>query len=235
MTTDALVEAEAARIVKTLRPLDPGSWEPNRRFVREVLKRFAKVAAAEQIAVVERDAAICTRSLAQRLGALEARGLQEKLLAWAQEVEDCAEGAHAGINSAIQEMRAEADELAAIRRPSSELADAERQRDEEFRIATGYHGKWQAAEQRISDLMRERDAALAEARAWQPIETAPKDGTRFLIADKDREVTIGHWDRDEGYEAWRDDEWERLGCKPLVWMPLPAALVSADRGSHDAD
>ena len=38
--------------------------------------------------------------------------LREQLLQWAEEIERCAEGAHVGINSTIQEMRSKADELA---------------------------------------------------------------------------------------------------------------------------
>lgn len=64
-------------------------------------------------------------------------------------------------------------------------------------------------------------AAMAHkgAECWQPIETAPKDGTNFL-------ALIG----DQPYEA-RFDERGRVvrfihtnfDCKPTHWAPLPAA------------
>lgn len=55
---------------------------------------------------------------------------------------------------------------------------------------------------------------------WQPIETAPKDGTHVLAYDGSNMTTV-KWDRDywalieQGYYA-EDNEWW-----PTHWMPLP--------------
>jgi hypothetical protein len=60
-----------------------------------------------------------------------------------------------------------------------------------------------------------RDGAMAVE--WQPIETAPKDGTRFLYAWRDPEdgewtIAVGFWSRPS------DDD-----VGPIThWMPLPA-------------
>jgi hypothetical protein len=58
---------------------------------------------------------------------------------------------------------------------------------------------------------------------WQPIETAPKDGTRFLAPSIDgRTVTIGLWsDQWGGY--WDDLTVGHLNGQwhPTHWMPLP--------------
>lgn len=77
-----------------------------------------------------------------------------------------------------------------------------------------------------------------QARQWQPIETAPKDGTHIMLSDG-TSVTVGHWlyqpggtteyrdldgrwigqdDRDE-FAGWID--WMG-GITPTHWMPLPA-------------
>jgi hypothetical protein len=61
---------------------------------------------------------------------------------------------------------------------------------------------------------------------WQPIETAPKDGSNVLLSpafERER-VTVGSWDLDdvgEGGQCWRCLELsERL--EPTHWMPLPS-------------
>ena len=79
--------------------------------------------------------------------------------------------------------------------------------------------------------------AQVDALQWQPIETAPKDGTRVLVC-----ADIWMWDRTIDKEVtapqtliaeWRDREWavddwnyDCCGCspetvKPAHWMPLP--------------
>jgi hypothetical protein len=80
-----------------------------------------------------------------------------------------------------------------------------------------------AARTAVPELLR----ALKGKLDWQPIETAPKDGAGYLVfptplfgADQ---AGVAYWDRDEGYECWRDLEGERLDPQPTHWMPLPAA------------
>ena len=65
--------------------------------------------------------------------------------------------------------------------------------------------------------------------AWQPIETAPKDGKRFMAWHK-RRVELFRWQGDDGTNrpvGWRDGfiyvypEGDEDG--PTHWMPLPTA------------
>lgn len=67
---------------------------------------------------------------------------------------------------------------------------------------------------------------------WQPIGTAPKDGTRVLIYDPDDDyylnrsilpeptIYVCFWN--DYHEYWVEAEGERYsGFKPTHWMPLP--------------
>lgn len=74
--------------------------------------------------------------------------------------------------------------------------------------------------------------------AWQPIETAPRDGTRIWLGDVGGVVT-GYWSPPLG--AWRCD-WN-IGAlpnsvhfprKPTHWMPLPVAPALPDTNCRAA-
>jgi hypothetical protein len=63
--------------------------------------------------------------------------------------------------------------------------------------------------------------------AWQPIESAPKDGTRVMLADAEW-TDIGRWRiesqlwMDDDDAGWTDPFW------PTHWMPLPPPPGSPD-------
>lgn len=65
---------------------------------------------------------------------------------------------------------------------------------------------------------------------WQPIETAPKDGTELILFDE--MVCIGSWRNDWNFQdepkQWFDNTFDDYSCgygstplKPTHWMPLP--------------
>jgi hypothetical protein len=81
----------------------------------------------------------------------------------------------------------------------------------------------------------------ARTNDWQPIETAPKDGTRILIAGCviGPLIRIGWWgagrylDRVRGYERdWTDGN--SHGWRPTHWMrlPEPPALRTDEAGKE---
>jgi hypothetical protein len=56
---------------------------------------------------------------------------------------------------------------------------------------------------------------------WQPIETAPKDGTRVLAWDGWSVQTLEYWDGNEEWGQVGDSD--RLTVSyPTHWMPLPS-------------
>lgn len=63
---------------------------------------------------------------------------------------------------------------------------------------------------------------------WQPIGTAPRDGSRFLAFEEGRESQRYEcwWQNDFGHwEGWMDD-WDSEP-EPTHWMPLPSAPTIA--------
>lgn len=75
---------------------------------------------------------------------------------------------------------------------------------------------------------------------WQPIATAPKDGTNVLLWCHDyRKIEIGSFRVDGGFSdneepLWLDNSYDDFSCgyasvplEPTHWMPLPAAPTGA--------
>lgn len=58
----------------------------------------------------------------------------------------------------------------------------------------------------------------ALAKIWQPIETAPKDGSGFIGASK-RWVHQTHWSLEVGKGRWLP--WDTYPEQPTHWMPFP--------------
>lgn len=66
--------------------------------------------------------------------------------------------------------------------------------------------------------------------AWQPIETAPKDGSDVLlfyaeVYGQTHQVIIGHWNP-RGFWVWQHRAVRGYSYEPTHWMPLPPAPVS---------
>jgi len=105
--------------------------------------------------------------------------------------------------------------------------------------------KWRKAADSIAATSRDRETAdmldafadLLEARAarpspWQPIETAPKDGTCVLLLCPHGQY-VSWWDT-EPIEWWMvsDNKFEPRpirGAAPTHWQPLPAPPGSGGR------
>lgn len=94
---------------------------------------------------------------------------------------------------------------------------------------------WVGAEAKLVSCADELDAVLAsspKADGWQPIETAPKDGTSILVAIPEYGKGPGHVVRVLGCfnGAWATDKEEAedidtMYFEPRFWQPLPAPPV----------
>lgn len=58
---------------------------------------------------------------------------------------------------------------------------------------------------------------------WQPIETAPKDGTKVLVYTEYGRTFVAAWWED--YDDWRY-HYEGYVTKPTHWMPLPEPPIT---------
>lgn len=61
---------------------------------------------------------------------------------------------------------------------------------------------------------------------WQPIETAPKDGSEILLfcPDDEPQVVAGNYYRPAKCWMYADQLMNEVspdGCQPTHWMPLP--------------
>ena len=77
------------------------------------------------------------------------------------------------------------------------------------------------------ELKNTRPPAQAAKGEWGPIETAPKDGTKFWAISKAApQGFICHWQihkHQPGMNDWEhaDDYGHWVNCKPTHWQPLP--------------
>ena len=77
----------------------------------------------------------------------------------------------------------------------------------------------------------------AKARDWQPIDTAPKDGTAVLVYPgtwSDRSASIAKWKSEKPRPYWsRDDDLGRVTLsrerQTTHWMPLPPPPQDKDK------
>ncbi len=72
---------------------------------------------------------------------------------------------------------------------------------------------------------------------WQPIETAPKDGTEILVCIT-YNLPDDEWETVQWVDGWRSGKWFRYHDKiyipfpPTHWMPLPPP-PAATKGQPD--
>lgn len=103
------------------------------------------------------------------------------------------------------------------------LAAVEAERDEAIRVRdNALHGFADQTADRIEKRKRAEQAetslAAARERNWQPIETAPKDGTHMLMYRKSTGIDEAWWKGDGwGGRSW----WYPQSDQPTHWMPLP--------------
>lgn len=101
---------------------------------------------------------------------------------------------------------------------------------------SGENGDWDEATQPCPQPAPDAVARLVEApAAWQPIETAPRDGAWIIVCVVENGTayrpSVGTWDFER--KAWSDG----LNCgeRPVThWMPLPAPPL-AKRGTRDGE
>jgi hypothetical protein len=76
--------------------------------------------------------------------------------------------------------------------------------------------------------------ALLGTLKWQPIETAPRDGSKVILGHPDHEAVMGVWREGHSFEklfpdgkpvfhwAMNDEDSVGFNFEPKDWMPLPS-------------
>lgn len=134
----------------------------------------------------------------------------------------------------IQERGQAADTIERLSKPASngEIAEIEKRSDS---LGKTWRMKEGLLPSSIVEIHKDRATLLSHIRAmqaaaqWQPIETAPKDGTFILCAHKSGHINICRWhveipnyEKSDAY--WRARVYEGEGLwKPTHWMPLRTA------------
>ncbi len=118
------------------------------------------------------------------------------------------------------------------------------------RRMTGQNNKPKKNMNEATDTQTTNDKAVGSTGlfgvAWQPITSAPKDGTRFLMAgiwhgSKDTTViTLMWWGTKYGDVcgelAWQvgwGNQVDQIGCLPTHWMPLPVPPNVKDQATAE--
>jgi len=100
----------------------------------------------------------------------------------------------------------------------------------------GYNGSVLAIDdEEAARCVADIDAGVAEitrlraaAPAWQPIETAPKDGTHLIVSNESVVWCNVKWvKRPRAGERWEHFALGALRFNPTHWMPLPPAPDTA--------
>ena len=102
--------------------------------------------------------------------------------------------------------------------------------DETFRDL-GWHDKYEATTAALAAL----SAQVQDVAGWQPIETAPKDGTRLLLmwepfSGMSEHVELGKWNVRNG---WVNTYGHAFSGSPTHFMPLPAAPAKQEGGTSE--
>jgi len=121
------------------------------------------------------------------------------------------------------EAGAEAMREAAANHARAQFDDRPRSPDS-MDFVDGYDRATRDAEQRIRALPLPPPSP-SNSSGWQPIETAPRDGTEVILWDGAFRM-IGHWTGDQKDPECSPDGWVRDFCtdpmhEPTHWQPLP--------------
>ena len=91
-----------------------------------------------------------------------------------------------------------------------------------FKVIADFANAAPAVLDALSELDRLRSSN--EASGWQPMETAPKDGTVFLACGPTVPVDFFHWQSHGPHVGWRDNfisVYPEGTAGPTLWQPAP--------------
>lgn len=107
----------------------------------------------------------------------------------------------------------------------SRVVEALRRENEELKAKINALEMSKIAADTIIDcqqIVMDREQAKLDKVKWQPIETAPKDGTSILVTDG-FDVCDAYFRGGDWWQYQCGDDWYSTSINPTHWMPLPDA------------
>lgn len=86
----------------------------------------------------------------------------------------------------------------------------------------------QGSEVTVAGFIARAIQAERERDRWQPIETAPRDGTRILLRLSNGEVFSGWGTEEAGFQKFHADGTDIGWLNPRHWQPLPSPPSGGD-------
>jgi len=140
---------------------------------------------------------------------------------WVRAVDEAMVGAHLGVADM-------ADDYGTAKKKLNDLIcwHVEVAQEPAPKQAEPFNPDWSLLDATQESLREHMQMVKQAEPAWQPIESAPKDGSEILLGHKDGSLAIGWWRARNPNQGWTDGDSYAMGW-PTHWQPAPTPPEAA--------